>query len=126
VTRLNRDGSTRQIVLPAAVGPSPIGGAVQLGRDDKLVVTTGQGILILKSASAPVATGASLTFPRIACGPISGGGPLGPTSPGAPAPTFNPVCRVEPRFVRVGDDGTIWLLYDTDGQHFVIKRIDHY
>ena len=126
LTWLNRDGTTRQIVLPAAVGPSPITGAVQLGHDGKLVVTTGQGIVILKSVSDPVPTGSALTFPRFACGPISGGGPIGPTSPGGRTPIFNPVCRAAPRYVRVGVDGTIWLLYDTDGQHFVVKRLDHY
>jgi hypothetical protein len=125
LTLLHRDGSTRQVVLPAAVGPSPITGAVQLGRDGKLVVTTQSGVVILKSVSNPVPTGAALTFPRIACGPISYPGPLGPTSPGAPAPTFNPVCRAEPSYVRVGEDGTIWLFY-SNGQNFVIKRIDHY
>jgi len=109
-TILNSDGTTQTITLPAGLEPSPILGGVQLGRNGKLVVTTSTGITILAGAADSTVT-ATYSYPTTSCGPNSGGGPTGPTDPGAPSPIVNAgPCNEMPQTVTVGADGTVWIL----------------
>ena len=127
-TVLNRDGTTRPITLPAGTKLAPFDGSVRLGRDGKLIVSTGLGITIFSPAADPVAT-ATLKYPKVSCGLISGGGPLSPTGAGEPVSEPAPICRDSPSGVTVDRAGSIWLLYRASlggSEHLIVKRIDHY
>lgn len=126
-TVLNRDGTTRPITLPAGSKLAPFYGSVRIGRDGKLIVSTGLGITIFSPATDPVAT-ATLKYPTVSCG-LTSAEPISPTGASGPVSEPAPICRDAPDGVTVDRDGTIWLVYRTNvrgSEHLVVKRIDHY
>ncbi len=127
-TVLDRDGTTRPVALPAGSKLAPFDGSVRLGRDRKLVVSTGTAITIFSSGADPVAT-ATLKYPTTSCGPFSGGGPLSPTGASGPVSEPTPICRDSPDGVTLDREGNIWLVYRTKiqgSEHLIVKTIDHY